>query len=139
MAQLAGAGASEHDAQIPALLHQPMHHIEKLGCFLNPIDYHRGQLRRCRGDALRQAFWPGLQAAQHVRRQQIQPQRLRENLAQPGGFAGAPGAEQEEAPRRRLQQSPDHRHFCCGNGVLNSILRDWPVLRCLGLWPGWSA
>ena len=94
-------------AQIAPWFHQGMHHVEQLGRFLHFVDDHR--VGRCPsgGDPLGQSLWFGLIGAQHFRCQQIHPQGIVKLLLQPGGFAGAARAEQEEAAGRRLQKSSD--------------------------------
>jgi hypothetical protein len=54
-------------------------------------------------------------------RQQINAQGLREHLAPPGGYTGAARAEQEKTLGRRLQKSPDNRHFRSQHGVSSAI------------------
>jgi len=127
MAQFSGAGAGEHKAQFRPLLHQAVHHIQKLRCLLDLIHHHGGGVG-FRSDPLPQAFGPGLIRPQHVWCQQIDPQRLGKLLQQPGGFAGAARAEQKEAAGRRLQKSPYNRHFGCGNGVSVVILHPFDGL-----------
>ena len=68
MAQLARAGAGEHKAQIPPLLHQAMHHVEQLGRLLNLIDHHSAHAGLGL-DPLPQPLRPRLIGTQHLRSQ----------------------------------------------------------------------
>ena len=121
MAQLSGAGASEHKAQLRPLLHQAVHYIQQLRRLLDLIHHHGGGAGLCI-DPLPQPFGPRLIRPQHVRCQQIDPQRLGKSLLQSGGFTGAARPKQKEAPSWRPQKSPYKRHFGCGNGVSIAIL-----------------
>jgi len=101
MAELASTGAGEHKAQLRTLLQQGMHHIQQLRSLLDFVDHH-GVGLGCACDALPKAFGPGLVGTQHIRSQQIQPQRSGEHLGKPGGLARTPRPEKEETTERKL-------------------------------------
>jgi hypothetical protein len=67
-----------------------MHHIQQRRHLLHLIDHH-GAGAGLRIDLLPQALWPCLMEPLRLRIEQIQPEGTLLRLAQPGGFAGAPG------------------------------------------------
>ena len=105
-AQLASAGAGEHEAQ-PAVFNEPMHFVQKLRDLLHLVDYRPG------------IWWQDRQFPVQVAGGLAQSQRLacveqvvgggrRKSVPNPGSLAGAPRAEQEDRTPGSGEESGVH-------------------------------
>ena len=94
--ELSGAGTDENEAALIRRLDQGVHDVEQLGHPLDFIDDNGGVLGRP-SDPLAQTLWPGHQLTRYVGFQKIDYECFRQDVVQPGRFASATGAQQEEA------------------------------------------
>ena len=87
--------SGQHEARAARLLHQLVDDGEQLGDPLHLVDHEVGRPRRRQ---LAQPLRPRRVLALLGRRQQIDPDGVRERRPQPGALAGSARAEQEEVP-----------------------------------------
>ena len=102
--QLARTGAREHEA--PAILRfkQGMDHVEELGHALDFVEHHGRAPGRPQNE-IAQSLGPGGELARDVGLEEVDDERIGQGVAKPRRFAGAAGAEEEEALPRRLKES----------------------------------
>jgi hypothetical protein len=107
-------------------LDQGVDHAEQLRDALHLIDHHVDRVRRTSlsaGDQLGQSLGMGFEPAMYRWLQQIDEERIGENMTQPGGFAGATRTEEEEALPGKGEKSAKYVHFGAQFGLSVSILR----------------
>ena len=105
--ELASAGTGE-DEPVPAPgFHEMVNDVQELGDPLDFVDDHIGTGRRS-ADPFPQAFRASRQPPVLLRLEEIHHERVREDLAQPGGLACPPRAKEEEAAAATTLARPLH-------------------------------
>ncbi|MDE0389821.1 MAG: hypothetical protein OXI75_14075 [Rhodospirillales bacterium] len=126
--ELARARPGQHETQAARLLHQLVDDREQLGNPLHLVDHDVDDPRRRR--QLAQPLRPYRILALLRRRQQIDPDGVRERRSQPRALAGSARAEQEEVSRRWAKKFPLYRHNESNYGIPKELFAllgtEWP-------------
>ena len=115
--QLAGAGAAEGETVgLPVLGDQGMDLVQHARQSLDFVHHHPTS-RAPSLDLLPERFGLTAERQESLRPQHVKPQRLRQNLFQPGGFAGSTRAEQEEGMVGQGKSAGKHRQQIDGQSA----------------------
>jgi hypothetical protein len=110
--ELARAGAGEDEPETAAPLDQIVDHVQEDGRLLHLVDHHHAPVRIA-GDQLPQPFRPCGVLPVDLGPQQVNPQRVRILLPEPGRFPRSARSEEEEMSGRSLEESRDRRQIRC--------------------------
>lgn len=102
--QLAGAGAAEHKAPPILRFKKSVDHVQEFGHILDFVENH-GRAPRLSPDEVTQSLGPRGEFARDLRLEEVDDQRVRQGVTEPGRLAGPPGPEQEEALPGRVKKT----------------------------------